>query len=218
MRFSHNTALYLAAAALASAGPGNAHAGMTFTDRADFEDASSITLEENFNSLGGGTTDPNYGGNFGDSLTLGDLTITAPGSGSVLAFGENSHSGDLIAINVRRANDAPPDVQPIASIDTGGVYTAFGVDLLTTAFNPRPAAYTVELLRNGAVVGTFIDLSTDSFFGVIADNAFDTVQIRGFSLTEGEARESFDNIALGVPAPGSAPLLAAAALALRRRR
>ncbi len=227
MRFHHHAFLCLSAATLASAGSTNAHASTIFTDRAAFEDASILSIEEGFDESFGEPTNPAFSFQAGQTFTLGDLTFIANRSTKVRTgtndvLGSAFHSGDSLALSIRRADGQGdgPFFDPFSIINTQDVHTAFGVDLLALNTQTPATNYFIDLAFDGVVVESFSGVAANSFFGVVSDTAFNSVSLRAANSTGFEVFEAYDNLAFGVavPAPASALTLFAAPFMARRRR
>lgn len=214
MNFSRISLTTVALAALTSAQ--GAYAA-TFSDLASFAAATTITVTEDFESLGTDTNSFDGPITFASNITVSsqsnDLFSVGPGQSSNLttAIGSNSPSGDTL------------------TFDLGGVFGAIGFDLYQNLGGGSQggglADFVISFFLGATFVGfegTTVAPNGGSFFG-FTGLLFDRVEIEAVA---GSSFEVADNVALGdavapVPVPATLPLLVLALggiAALRRRK
>lgn len=195
-------------------------AAATFTNVTNFNANANVALTEDFQSLGtstnssltGPTTLPSGITVFSQSnnlFTVGPFQSTNP----TTAIGSNTPGGDSL------------------TVDLGGSFTAFGVDLFQNGGGGSQFAndilYDINLSLGGSAVNSYsatVAPNGGSFFGLTSAAAFDSVSI----FSTANSFEVIDNVLAGdatfapIPLPAGGFLLfsalaAAAGLGYRRK-
>jgi hypothetical protein len=165
----------------------------TFTNRTLFDSSVTVTLTEDFQSLGNTTralTGP---------VTLPSGIIVSSESNDLFVAGPGQSTNPTTAIG---SNFPPTDSLFVA---LGNNFTAFGADLFQnngggSQFS-SPITYDITLFENSTTIGSFaasVAPNGGSFFGVTSNQAFNRVQI----FSTANSFEVIDNVAAGVPVPG----------------
>lgn len=193
-----------------------AHA-TTFTNRATFEASVTIDFTEDFQSLGNNTSSL-----AGPALLPSGITVSSQ-SNSLFVVGPGQSSNPTTAIG----SNSP--LSDSLTVDLGGSYSAFGVDLFQNfgggSQGGSPINYELSFFNGAVLIDTIIASvapNGGSFSGYISGSLFDSVEI--FSLAT--SYEILDNVTVGsgesrgVPEPGSMMLFGAGivGLGLMRRR
>lgn len=208
-------ALLAAAAAMMGATTAADAASITFTDRATFESAITISFNENFETLGPGTIPFT-----GPALMPTGITVSSPSNNLfTVGIGQSTNPTEAIGSNF------PMD--DTLNVALGGTFFAIGLDLFQNAGGGSQygfdIAFDISLMLGAVLVETLtatVAPDGGSFFGAISTAAFDNIVI--FATPTG-AFEVIDNVTVGnaaVPAPATLALLGLglAGLGVARRR
>ncbi|MEC9434345.1 MAG: hypothetical protein VYD87_15695 [Pseudomonadota bacterium] len=221
-----------ALAALALAAP--ASALTVYTDRSAFESAASATVADDFESLTSSVPHP---------LTRGALTYNVAlyeSSSYFYRASAGQSTNPTMALGFSWTKD------DYFTIDLGGFYTDFGIDIFQNVgggsqVDVNGVAYSLGFYSSslGGLVDSYAvgyaQPDGGSFLGASVSTAFDRVTVYGFETSDGttvddDIYEVIDNLTLGpvasasaaVPLPAALPLTAAGLAALgavaRRRR
>lgn len=180
----------------------SANAFTIFTDRATFEAAITIAYNEDFETLSGTNS-------FAGPITMPTGLTVSSQSNSLFSVGPGQSSNPTEAIG---SNTPSSDSLNMA---LGVSATAVGMDLFQnngggTQFG-SDITYDISLFLGGSSVSTHtttVSPNGGSFFGVIADSAFDNFSI----FSNSNSYEVADNVTVGdaaVPVPAALPMMAA---------
>ena len=188
----------------------------TFSTAADFMGGNTVAFTETFSEL----DDTTMG--FTGPLTFGTgITVSSEGN-ELFSVGTGQSTNTTVALGSNS-----PDEDTL-TIDLGGDWSAFGLDLFQNGGGGSQTGglveFTLTTFLDGMLVDTFLtDVAPNggSFFGFNSIGLFDSVNISGDGMFE-----VVDNVSAGVsgaavvPLPASLPLLLAGfgALGVMRRR